>query len=136
MPFRQIRAAGHVGDFRPLIDAPRDGDVVTLRFRDPATPDDQPEDQAARFQRGLGQVAQWRFCDTHDVLLDRNADGWSWARPDADTLAWAEADDEHAAFAAATQADIDHDRAKAGNKLPWQVALAAAGQKRNAAKAG
>jgi len=127
---RQIRAAGHVGDFAPLIDAPRDGGVVTLRFRDPATPADQPEDQAARFERNLAQIAQWRFCDTHDVLLDRNADGWTWAKPDADTLAWADSDDEHSALVEAAQSDLAHDRAKAGNKLPWQVRLAAAGQKK------
>jgi hypothetical protein len=125
-----IRPAGHVGDFLPLVDAPRDGSVVTLRFRDPACPDHEPADRAARFERGHGKVAQWRMCDTHDVLLDRNADGWSAALPDDETLVWADAAHAFDDFVRASQSDLAHDRAKAGSKLPWQIALAAAGQAR------
>lgn len=130
-----IRPAGHTGDFVSLVDAPRDGSVVTLRFRDPACPDQEPVDRAARFEHGHGKVAQWRMCDTHDVLLDRNADGWSAALPDGDTLAWADDADAFDAFVRASQSDLAHDRAKAGNKLPWQVALASAGLARAGTRA-
>jgi hypothetical protein len=124
-----IHAAGHDGEFGPLADAPRDGTLVTLRFRDPATPDDEPEDRAVRFETGHAKAPQWRFADTLDVLLDRNADGWTWAPADAATLDWAGG--RVAEMDAARDADLLHDATKARNKLPWQVALAKAGQDRN-----
>lgn len=123
-----IHAAGRTGEFGPLATAPRDGTIVTLRFRDPAFPDHDPVDRAARFETGHAKAAQWRFADTLDVMLERNADGWTWAKADGMTMAYA--DGRLDAMNKALEADLAHDAAKARNKLPWQVALALAGQVR------
>ena len=123
-----IHAAGRTGEFDTLATAPRDGTVVTLRFRDPAMPDHDPVDRAARFETGHAKAAQWRFADTLDVMLERNADGWSWAKADALTTSYGDA--RLGEMNRALEADLAHDSAKARNKLPWQVALARAGQSR------
>lgn len=129
----RIREAGHAGAFGPLVEAPRDGTVVTLRFRDAATPEHQPADRAARFEMGHAKAAQWRMIDTLDVLLERNADGWTWAPATVATLAWC--DERMVDVDDARDADLLHDTTKARNKLPWQVALAKAGQDRTAGTA-
>lgn len=125
---------GTIGDFSPMIQAARDGEFVVLRFQDPAEPESEPQDMLARAELDWQKKPEWRFVTTHDVLIKANEHGWSWARPDAAAIAWATDVARLEALDAAREEDRTYGLTKARNKLPWQIALAAAGQERMAAE--